>query len=67
MALGLRAKELADKIGCSLAGVRKWTLEGMPYEPAGRLRFYDLQSVRNWLRERDDEQRARRRERKAGR
>ncbi len=61
MALGLKADELGEEVGCSVAAIRKWTLDGMPYEPAGRLRFYDLEKVCAWLRARDDHQREQRR------
>jgi excisionase family DNA binding protein len=49
----LTAKELASALKVSLAAVRAWTRQGIPYEPIGRLCRYRLETVLAWLRERD--------------
>jgi len=53
----LTAEELAGELRVKISTVRAWQLQGMPYQPAGRLRFYDLMSVEAWLRERDQTRR----------
>jgi len=57
----LNHKELTEKLRVRPCTVRFWTRLGMPYEPAGRLRFYNLADVKAWLRERDEARRAARR------
>jgi hypothetical protein len=51
----LTAEELAKALRVSLAAIRQWTREGIPYLPCGRLRFYDRHGVEAWLRERDEQ------------
>ncbi len=50
----VNAKGLAEALGCSEAFVRKHTRFGMPYEPVGRLRFYDVGAVRGYLKRLDE-------------
>ena len=51
--------ELAKALRVKPCTIRRWTWEsGIPYEPAGRLRFYNLDTVKTWLRERDEERKA---------
>jgi len=54
----LTAKELADALKVSLAAVRAWTCQGLPYTPIGRLRRYALQDTLKWLRERETQRQA---------
>lgn len=54
----LTYKELASTLRVQPCTVRYWTRFGCPYEPAGRLRFYDLDKVKMWLREKDQEKKA---------
>lgn len=51
----LICSELAEKLRVKSCTVRAWQRQGMPYIPCGRLRFYNLQSVENWLRKREEE------------
>lgn len=59
----LTCDELAAALRVRPCTIRRWTWEaGIPYEPAGRLRFYDLEVVKSWLREKDLQRKATRRE-----
>ncbi len=49
--------ELAQALRVQPCTVRFWTRLGCPYEPAGRLRFYNLADVQAWLREQDEKRR----------
>jgi phage terminase Nu1 subunit (DNA packaging protein) len=49
----LTYQELASKLRVKPCTIRFWQSLGCPYEPCGRLRFYNLASVQAWLRERD--------------
>jgi excisionase family DNA binding protein len=53
----LTAKELASALKVSLAAVRAWTRQGIPYVPCGRLRRFVLGEVLAWLRERETQRR----------
>jgi hypothetical protein len=53
-------EELAKALRVQPCTVRFWTRLGCPYEPAGRLRFYNLENVKRWLREQDEKKRAER-------
>ncbi len=50
--------ELAEQLRVQPCTVRYWTRFGCPYEPAGKLRFYNLENVKTWLREQDEKKRA---------
>lgn len=54
----LNYKELAKALRVQPCTVRHWTRFGCPYEPTGRLRFYNLENVKAWLREQDAKKRA---------
>jgi phage terminase Nu1 subunit (DNA packaging protein) len=54
----LKHFELAKVLRIKPCTVRFWTRFGCPYEPAGRLRFYNLNEVKAWLRERDEQRKA---------
>ena len=55
----LTATELAGALKVSLAAVRAWTRQGLPYVPIGRLRRYRVEpDVLAWLRERDAQKRS---------
>ena len=43
-------RELAKALRVQPCTVRFWTRKGCPVEPAGRLRFYNLEDVKQWLR-----------------
>ena len=50
----MKHDEQAEVLRVQPCTVGYWTRFGCPYEPAGRLRFYNLEMVKAWLRERDD-------------
>jgi phage terminase Nu1 subunit (DNA packaging protein) len=50
----LNHRELAANLRVQPCTIRFWTRLGLPYEPAGKLRFYNLTAVKAWLRERDE-------------
>lgn len=54
----LNYAELAKALRVQPCTVRFWTRHGLPYEPTGRLRFYDLNKVKTWLREQDEKKKA---------
>ena len=48
----LKAEKLAEAVDCSVAAVRRWTLEGCPVVKLGRLRRYRLEDMLRWLEQR---------------
>jgi len=48
----LTARELARELKVSLATVRAWQRQGIPFTPIGRLRRYLKQEALSWLKER---------------
>ena len=48
----LKATELAKELKVSVAAIRAWQRQGIPFIPVGRLRRYDLDAVLEWLRKR---------------
>lgn len=46
------AEKLAQTLDCSLAAIRRWTLEGCPVVRLGRLRRYRLNDMLAWLEQR---------------
>lgn len=50
--------ELAKELRVKPCTIRAWQRQGMPYIPCGRLRFYNLEAVEQWLRERDGAKKA---------
>ena len=51
----LTAAELAQAFGVKVSTVRVWQRQGIPFQPVGRLRRYDLHAVTKWLREKHQE------------
>ena len=54
----LTYEELARVVRVRPCTVRSWTRSGLPYRPAGRLKFFNLEEVDAWLRARDQAKRA---------
>ena len=49
----LKAEKLAKTLDCSVAAVRRWTLEGCPVVKISRLRRYKLAEMLRWLEQRE--------------
>ena len=45
--------DLARVLKCSVAAIRYWQRQGLPYTAVGRLRRYELSKTIEWLRERE--------------
>jgi hypothetical protein len=49
----LTATELATALRVKVCTIRAWQRMGIPYQPCGRLRFYSLSAVEDWLKDRE--------------
>jgi phage terminase Nu1 subunit (DNA packaging protein) len=49
------ADELRQVLKVSLATIRAWQRQGLPYVPCGRLRRYVVADVLHWLQEREQQ------------
>ncbi len=50
----LKAEKLAEILDCSVAVIRRWTIEGCPTVRLGRLRRYRLNALLEWLEKREE-------------
>jgi excisionase family DNA binding protein len=57
----LTADELAARLRVSVAAVRRWTIDGVPYVAAGRRRLFTAEAALEWLGKRNEESLARQR------